>query len=99
MMIKEIVLAIEPALRKIEDILYWKNRVKTAGVLVICHFLFWLFQTYNIRTYFTISAICLAFHLLDAYRAKKRREIIRQQNKQASSNSIRLSVLLIISDF
>jgi len=96
MIIKEIVLAIEPALRKLEDILYWKDRLKTVGVLVICHFLFWLFQTYNIRTYFTISAICLGFHLLDAYRTKKRREIIRQQHKQASNLSSIGRYILII---
>ena len=38
--------------------------------------------TYNIRTYCTIALSCLGFHLLDAYRTKKRREIIRLQSNK-----------------
>lgn len=76
-MVNEIVLAIDPALRKIEDILLWKNKFKTVAIFTFFHMLFWLFQNYNIRTYCIISCLCLLIHLLDAYRAKKRRELIR----------------------
>ncbi len=99
-MVKEIVLAIDPALRKIEEILLWKNKLKSCAVFTFCHFLFWylflsysniqkyemkfvrpnrLFQTFNIRTYCTLSCIGLILHLLDAYRIKKKREIMRLQ--------------------
>jgi hypothetical protein len=40
-MVNEIVLAIDPALRKIEDILLWKNKFKTAVIFTLFHFLFW----------------------------------------------------------
>ena len=40
-MVNEIVLAIDPALRKIEDILLWKNKFKTAAIFTFFHFLFW----------------------------------------------------------
>jgi hypothetical protein len=86
MVIDEIVLAIDPALRKIEDILLWQNKFKTGAVFTFFHFLFWLFQNFNIRTYCTISCILLMLHLLDAYRTKKRREILRLQ-KSAESTS------------
>lgn len=76
-MFNEIVLAIDPALRKIEDILLWKKKFKTAAIFTFFHFLFWIFQSFSIRTYCIISCFFLFIHLLDAYRAKKRRELIR----------------------
>lgn len=78
-MVQEIVLAIDPALCKIEKILLWKNKLKTCGVFTLSHVIIWLMYTYNIRTYCTLAIICLGFHLLDAYRTKKRREILKLQ--------------------
>jgi hypothetical protein len=40
-MVKEVLLAIDPGLRKLEDILLWKNKFKTGAVFTLCHFLFW----------------------------------------------------------
>lgn len=40
---------------------------------------------FNVRTYCMISCICLFLHLLDAYRTKKRKEILRLKN-QAKNN-------------
>lgn len=89
-MVNEIVLAIDPFLVKIEQILLWKNKLKTGAVFTCSHFLFWLFLNYNIRTYFTISSVFLVLHLLDAYRTKKRRELIRLQsiNKNINENEL-----------
>lgn len=78
-MVKEIVLAIDPALHKIEEILLWKNKFKTIGVFTLIHFVFWLFMLFNLRTYCLISFVFLFLHLLDGYRTKKRREIIRSK--------------------
>ena len=77
--VKEIVLAIDPELRKVEDVLLWKNKLKTCGIFTFCHFLFWLFQNFNIRTFCVISCVALFLHLLDAYRTKRRKEIIKIQ--------------------
>jgi len=85
-MVNEIVLAIDPFLCKIEQILLWKNKLKSCAVFTFCHFLFWLFLNYNIRTYCTISCVFLCLHLLDAYRTKKRRELIRLQNSNKNIN-------------
>lgn len=82
-MVNEIVLAIDPFLCKIEQILLWKHKGKSMAIFTLCHFLFWLFLNYNIRTYCTISVVLLIFHLLDMYRTKKRRDLIKlhQSNK------------------
>jgi hypothetical protein len=40
-MVKEIVLAIDPALHKIEEILLWRNRLKTVAVFTFIHVAFW----------------------------------------------------------
>lgn len=79
-------MAIDPALRKIEQVLLWKNKLNTCAIFTFCHFLFWIFQNFNIRTYCIISSVCLTLHILDAYRAKKRREIYLL--RQAQSNII-----------
>lgn len=76
-MVNEIIVAIDPFLAKFEDILLWKHKVKSCAVFVICHVLFWLFLNYNIRTYCTIASVLLIFHLLDMYRTKKRRDLIK----------------------
>lgn len=86
MIIDEMVLAIDPALHKVEEILLWQNKFKTGAVFTFFHFLFWLFQNFNIRTYCTISCVLLVLHLLDAYRTKKRREILRLQQSSKSKN-------------
>jgi hypothetical protein len=94
--IDEVVLAIDPGLRKVEEILLWQNKFKTAGVFTFFHFLFWLFQSFNIRTYCTISCILLAMHLLDAYRTKKRREILRlQQSSKSQSLYSMISIFFV----
>lgn len=85
-MVHEIVLAIDPFLGKIEKILLWKNKLKSCAVFTFCHLLFWMFLNYNIRTYCTISSILLFFHLLDAYRTKKRRQLIRLTSNQKNLN-------------
>jgi len=79
-MVEELVLAIDPFLSKVEQVILWENKAKSGAVFTGCHFLFWLFLNYNIRTYCTISGAFLLLHLLDAYRAKKRRELIRLQS-------------------
>ena len=86
MIIDEMVLAIDPALHKVEEILLWQNKFKTGAVFTFFHFLFWLFQNFNIRTYCTISCVLLVLHLLDAYRTKKRREILRLQQSSKSKS-------------
>lgn len=76
-MVNEIIVAIDPFLAKVEDILLWKHKIKSCAVFVSCHILFWLFLNYNIRTYCTIASVLLIFHLLDMYRTKKRRDLIK----------------------
>jgi len=80
-MVEEIVLAIDPALRKIEEILLWKNKLKTVLVFSFVHLVFWLFIIYNVRIYCIIASVFLFFHLLDAYRTKKRRELNKLKNQ------------------
>lgn len=41
MVIDEIVLAIDPALRRIEEILLWKNKLKTVMLFTFLHLVFW----------------------------------------------------------
>ena len=41
MQLKEILLAIDPAMKRIEEILLWKNKFKTGAVFTTFHFLFW----------------------------------------------------------
>ena len=40
-MVQEIVLAIDPALCKIENILLWKNKLKTCGIFTLSHLVIW----------------------------------------------------------
>lgn len=80
MQVKEVLLAIDPAMRHIEEILLWKNKFKTGAVFTTFHFLFWLLQTFNIRTYCTLAFLCLCLHLLDAYRVKRRRQLIKMHH-------------------
>ena len=40
-MVKEIILAIDPALKKIEEILLWKNRVLTSVIFTACNISMW----------------------------------------------------------
>ncbi|RMZ96233.1 hypothetical protein BpHYR1_025476 [Brachionus plicatilis] len=97
MIIDEIVLATDPALRKIEAILLWKNKFKTVLLFSLFHFVFWLYFMYNIRTYCMIFMACLIFHLLDAYRDKKRRYImkIRNQSQNLDENICSLGRYII----
>lgn len=80
-MVNEIIVAIDPFLAKVEDILLWKHKIKSCAVFIFCHILFWLFLNYNIRTYCTIASVLLTFHLLDMYRTKKRRDLIKLHKK------------------
>ena len=40
-MADEMVLAMEPVLWRLEPILFWHNKLKTAIVFTCCHFWFW----------------------------------------------------------
>jgi hypothetical protein len=74
-MVHEIILAIDPALKKIEEILLWKNRVLTSVIFTLCNITMWLLYSFNIRTYCTLSSIALLCHFLDAYRNKIKRKV------------------------
>jgi hypothetical protein len=78
-MVKEIVLAIDPTLRRVEEILLWRNKVKTGCVFTCCNILFGLFYLFSVRTYCIMSFVGILLHLLDAYRTKKRKRLQRLQ--------------------
>lgn len=52
-----------------------------------------LYFMYNIRTYCMIFMACLIFHLLDAYRDKKRRYIMKIRNQSQNLDESKLFVL------
>ena len=94
-MVNEIVLVVDPALHKIEEILLWKNKFKTITIFSLIHLFFWLFYLSNVHTYCLISCILLILHLLDGYRAKKRREIIRSKQNLNINIKIRKKLFIL----
>lgn len=84
-MVKEIVLVIDPALHKIEEILLWRTKWKTAVVFSFAHLVFWLYTISNIRTYCILFSALLLLHLIDGYRQKKKRQLVKSRQQLLES--------------
>ncbi|CAF0809191.1 unnamed protein product [Didymodactylos carnosus] len=68
---EDIIISLEPALNRIERLIFWKNRYATLLAFIALHIIFYSIARAGLRPFCAVVLVCLVFHILDCLKRKR----------------------------